>query len=215
MFTGIIEGMAPLVGLEVTAQGGRLTLDLGEGAESVQIGDSVALDGCCLTVTTLEGSRARFDAVPETLSRTTLGERRVGDRLNYERALRLGDRLGGHLVSGHIDCVGKLRTANSQGLQVDLEFEVPAPLRRLLIPKGSIAVDGISLTVARVTPTGFSVAVIPHTWKATTLASKKPSDRANLEMDLLGKWVERLLTQGRIDGGISLEDLARAGFTPG
>ncbi|MFH0944388.1 MAG: riboflavin synthase [Planctomycetota bacterium] len=213
MFTGIIEGMAPLVGLEVTDRGARLMLDLGEAAEGVQIGDSVALDGCCLTVTTLAGSRARFDAVPETLSRTTLGERRVGERVNYERALRLGDRLGGHLVSGHIDCVGKLRAVTTRGLEADLEFEVPAPLRRLLIPKGSIAVDGISLTIARLTSEGFGVAVIPHTWKATTLAAKKPSDRVNLEMDLLGKWVERLLTQGRVEGGLSLEDLARAGFT--
>jgi len=212
VFTGIIEGMAPLVGLEVSDQGGRLTLDLGPAAEGVQIGDSVALDGCCLTVTTLEGSHARFDAVPETLSRTTLGERRVGDRINFERALRLGDRLGGHLVSGHIDCVGRLRGVKERGLEVDLEFEVPAEPRRYLIPKGSVAVDGISLTVARVTPTGFAVAVIPHTWKATTLGSKKPSDRVNLEMDLLGKWVERLMSRGRVEGGVSLEDLARSGF---
>jgi len=215
VFTGIVEGKGRIVNLERTDQGASLELDLGPAGEGVQIGDSIALDGCCLTVTRLSAGRATFQAVPETLSLSTLGGRRAGDELNLERSLRLGDRLGGHLVSGHVDGVGIIRDRSSRGLETDLEVEAPPPLLRYLIHKGSVAVDGISLTIARLTATGFVVAVIPHTLEVTTLGRKVLGDLVNLETDVLGKWVGRLLEQGRVEGTLGLEELARAGFVPG
>ena len=212
MFTGIIEGRGKIVSMERTNEGASLELLMGPLSEGVQIGDSIALDGCCLTVTGLAGDRATFQAVPETLSMTTLGSRRPAEELNLERSLRLGERLGGHLVSGHVDGVGKIRGLTTRGLETDLEIETPAPLLRYLIHKGSVAVDGISLTIARLTENGFVVAVIPHTLGVTTLGRKRPADLVNLETDVLGKWVGRLLERGRMESTLELDELARAGF---
>lgn len=212
MFTGIVEGQGALKSLDPDRGGVRIGIDLGELAEGVQIGDSIALDGCCLTVVRLQDTVSTFEAVPETLRRTTLGDRRPGARINLERSMRLGDRLGGHLVTGHVDGVGELLAREAQGNEVDLHVAVPEDLRKLLIHKGSVALDGISLTIAALTDQGFRVAVIPHTLEVTTLGARVPGDRLNLETDVLGKWVARLLGKGRPEGTIRLEDLAREGF---
>ena len=211
MFTGIVEEKVPILSIDVRATGARLELDLGSLAEGVQIGDSIAIDGCCLTVVVLDGSRASFDAVPETLSKTTLGERRVDDRVNVERSMRLGDRLGGHLVTGHVDGVGQIVGLERTGDQVDLTVEIPEAQRRYVVEKGSITLDGISLTVAGLTETGLRVAVIPHTLEVTTLGDRAVGQAINVETDVLGKWVGRLLAAGRIEGTISLADLAGEG----
>ncbi len=212
MFTGIVEGMGRLVRLSSGPLGARLELDLGPVAEGVKLGDSIAIEGCCLTVVERAGTTCAFDAVPETLSRTTLGEKRQGDMLNLERSVALGGRLGGHLVTGHIDGRGTVAAVEKKGNEWDFMIEVPPPLRRTFIEKGSVALNGISLTVAALTGAGFRVAVIPHTMRVTTMGRLKPGDAVNIEVDVLGKWVARLLEQGRIEGGVSLETLAREGF---
>lgn len=209
MFTGIVEGVALIQAIDLRPAGARLRLRLGPLADGVKIGDSIAVDGCCLTVVELTDELATFDAVPETLDRTVLGERRPGGRCNIERALRLGDRLDGHLVTGHVDGRGTIRRIAALGSQVDVEIEVPFPLRPYFIDKGSVTLDGVSLTVASVTSAGFRVAVIPHTLRVTTLGEKRVGDGVNLEVDVLGKWVARLLAAG-------LADPTRlAGFSPG
>lgn len=212
MFTGIVEGMGRLVRLSSGPLGARLELDLGPVAEGVKLGDSISVEGCCLTVAAFAGSTCSFDAVPETVSRTTLGEKRHGDLLNLERSVALGGRLGGHLVTGHIDGRGTVASVERKGSEWDFTVEVPPALRRFFIEKGSVALNGISLTVAALTDTGFRVAVIPHTMRVTSMGRLKQGDSVNVELDVLGKWVARLLEKGRIEGGVSLETLAREGF---
>ena len=171
----------------------HLSIDVSPPFEDLQVGESIAVDGTCLTAVEPDGARLTLDISPETLRRTTLGERRSGDPVNLERALRLADRLGGHLVTGHIDDVGRVARIQEQGPFVELHFTVPANLARYLVEKGSVAVDGISLTVVSCSAKGFSVALIPATLKQTTLARRRPGDRVNIETDLLGKYVEKLL----------------------
>jgi riboflavin synthase alpha subunit len=153
------------------------------------VGDSVALDGCCLTVTHVEGERLSFQAVPETLRLTSLGARRAGDQLNVERALRADARLGGHVVQGHVDGTGTVRSVEHAGEDVRMRIDCGAEIARLLVPKGSVAVDGVSLTVVAPDASGFSVALIPHTLAATTLGRRRAGDTVNLETDVLGKYV--------------------------
>jgi len=211
MFTGIIEGLGRIASIEAESDKGRLDLDLGPVAEGVVIGDSIAVDGTCLTVTTLAGERASFDVSGETLSRTTLGDRRVNDSVNLERALCVGSRLGGHFVQGHVDAVGTLSRRDALPGQWTVEFTVPRELAAVMILKGSVAVDGISLTIADLKEDRFSVAVIPHTIEVTTLKKKRVSDRVNIEGDMIGKYVARLL--GKAGGGkITSEFLAQHGF---
>jgi riboflavin synthase len=183
MFTGIVRE----VGRVVSFDGGRLVV----AAESTAAaGDSVAVDGVCLTV--VDGSGLAFDVVSETLARTTLGGLEAGDGVNIEPALRAGDPLGGHYVQGHVDGVGRVRS-----LGEPVWFDAPAELLRYLVEKGSIAVDGVSLTVAAVDDGGFAVALIPHTLAETTLGGLAPGDGVNLETDVLAKYVERLLPESR------------------
>jgi riboflavin synthase len=161
----------------------------------VQIGDSVAINGCCLTVVDVEGDQLSFDAVPETMARTNLGDMKSGDPINLERPLAAGARLGGHFVQGHIDGVGTVLSVQPDENALIVEISVPEPLRRYIVEKGSIAVDGVSLTVARVYPESFSVWIIPHTQEVTRFGQYKVGDRVNLECDILGKYVERLLAE--------------------
>jgi riboflavin synthase len=182
MFTGIVRE----VGRVVEFDGLRLVVDAATKAES---GDSIAVEGVCLTV--LDGSRLAFDVVPETLSRTTLGGLRPGDRVNIEPALRVGDPLGGHNVQGHVDGIGHVRSIGEP-----VWIDAPVEILRYCIEKGSITVDGVSLTVAALDDAGFAVALVPHTLAATTLGAAKPGDAVNLEVDVLAKYVERL-TMGR------------------
>jgi len=184
MFTGIVEEL----GTVVARDGNRFRFGASLVLEDAKLGDSTAVNGCCLTVVDLGPGWWEADVVDESLSRTNLDDLRAGDPVNFERPVRLMDRLGGHLVQGHVDAVGELVTGAP-----DLRVRIPADLLRYVVPKGSITVDGCSLTVVEVFDDGFSIAVIPHTAEVTTLGRKGPGDRVNIEVDVMAKHVERLL----------------------
>lgn len=195
MFTGIVEGTAAIGDIKVSQTGARIRMDLGALAQGVAVGDSIALNGVCLTVVSLGGTVAEFDAVPETLRLTTLGSLKVGDEVNVERALRVGDRLGGHFVQGHVDGVGVLTADDADGDSRRLRFSLAPALAKLMIHKGSVAVDGVSLTLTEAGPDGFAVAVIPHTLQVTALKQRRVGDPVNVEVDMLAKHVAHLLGQ--------------------
>jgi riboflavin synthase len=194
MFTGLVEVMASIVELRPLAPGYRLVIDAGHLAEGAAIGDSIAVNGCCLTVVENQQGRLAFDAGPETLQRTNLGQLAKGRRVNLERSLRVGDRMGGHFVTGHIDAVGTLDSREDLGDWSNFWFAVPPELTRQMASKGSIAVDGVSLTLVDVEPARFSVQLIPHTLTVTTLGDLGIGSRVNLETDLLAKYAQRLVT---------------------
>jgi riboflavin synthase len=219
MFTGIIEGLGTVEQIRPMGEGSRMTLAADFDLDGTRIGDSIAVNGACLTAVRLQGRRFDVDVSPESLSMTTFGRARVGERLNLERALRLSDRLDGHLVSGHIDGVGRLTGRTPRGNALIVSVAVPETLTRYLIPKGSVAVDGISLTVNRCDSSGFEVSIIPHTAKLTTIGFKDIGASVNIETDMLGKYVEKFLSQGRPGrekddkaSGIDMGLLQRTGF---
>jgi riboflavin synthase len=189
MFTGIVRE----VGTVAAFDGSRLVVAGPETAAGVVVGDSVAIAGVCLTVVEAGDGRLAFDVVPETLSRTALGGLEPGDSVNLEPALRVGDPLGGHVVQGHVDAVGRVRSLEAEDESRRVWFDAPESVVRYCLEKGSIAVDGVSLTVAALDDDGFEVALIPHTLEVTTLGRLEPGDRVNLETDVLAKVVERLL----------------------
>ena len=189
MFTGLVRE----VGTVVSMEDGRLVVDAPETARGVQLGDSIAVDGVCLTVVACVDSTLSFDAVPETLARTSLGTLDHGSRVNLEPSLRAGEPLGGHIVQGHVDGVGTVRSIDAEGDGQRVWFDAPADLLRYVVEKGSIAVSGTSLTVAATDEQGFAVALIPHTLAATNLGALKPDHDVNLEVDVLAKYVEKLL----------------------
>lgn len=193
MFTGLIEEMGEVVNLERRPPGVRLTVHAPKTAVDARIGDSVAVNGCCLTVVAAESNSLAFDAGAETLSRTNLGRLQRGSLVNLERSLRVGDRLGGHYVTGHIDATGSLAERIDEADWSTFWFGMPQRLARQLASKGSIAVDGVSLTLVDVEPERFSVALIPHTLEVTTLGKLQPGDPVNLETDVLAKYVEKQL----------------------
>jgi riboflavin synthase len=212
MFTGLIEVVGRVTALERRGAAAVLSVAASLPAAETVVGDSIAVNGACLTVTSLNGSAFSFDVSPETLAGTTLGNLRSGSTVNLERALRLGDRLGGHIVTGHIDCVGRLlRSSEASGNHV-LEFALPPGHARYLIKKGSVAVNGVSLTVNGVDGDHFSVNIIPLSWKSTNLADLKPGDSVNIETDIIGKYVERLTSPGKTGTGLSMSTLAENGF---
>ena len=190
MFTGIVRELGRVEAFD----GSRLVVAAPETAATAGLGDSVAVAGVCLTVVANEDGRLSFDAVPETLSRTALGSLRPGGAVNVEPSLRVGDPLGGHVVQGHVDAVGRVRSVTPEGDGRRVWVDAPETVVRYCIEKGSIAVDGASLTIAAFDDDGFEVALIPHTLAVTTLGSLEPGDEVNLEADVLGKVVERLLT---------------------
>ena len=196
MFTGIIEAIGSVRRIARQGQGGRLEIAAAGVADSAHLGDSIAVDGACLTVAAHGAGWFACDLSAETLARTTLGRLQSGARVNLERPLRLGDRLGGHLLTGHVDAVGAIRGWTQQCEAAAARFGFPAALATLVVEKGSIAVDGISLTVAGLGADYFEVALIPVTLAGTTLAEKRVGASVNLEMDLIGKYVRRF-TQDR------------------
>jgi riboflavin synthase len=212
MFTGIIEELGQVRALDPNEGGARIEITATTVLADAVLGASIAVNGCCLTVVELGDGWWAADAVTETLVRTSLGALAVGDPVNLERPLRLSDRLGGHLVQGHVDGVGELvdRTALADG-STRMRFQLPAHLTRYIVEKGSITVDGISLTVAALHEDGFDVAVIPHTLEATNLDALQPGDPVNLEVDVLAKYVERLLTP---DAAASSHDPSRGPDLP-
>ncbi|MDK9719062.1 MAG: riboflavin synthase [Trichlorobacter sp.] len=212
MFTGLIECTGRVVSLR--RGGDRAVLEVAAPlpAGEICIGDSIAVNGACLTVIDMQGDRFSFDVSPETVTRTTFAASQPGSPVNLERALRLGGRLDGHLVTGHIDCVGRLESRVNQGNAVVLGFSLPRDQARMLVEKGSVAIDGISLTVNGVSDTGFSVSIIPHTLEKTTLAGVGPGKNVNIETDVIGKYVVRLVGPHGGSGGLTMNTLMQNGF---
>ena len=211
MFTGIIKAIAPVATISPNASGSCIAIDLGALAASVGHGDSVAVNGACLTAAGIRGTICEFDAVAETLSRTTLSSLRPGDKVNIEPSLRVGDQLGGHFVLGHVDGDGKIDALSPAGEGAGLRISVGSDIAAQMVSKGSVAVDGISLTLVDVGKTHFTCAVIPTTMRDTTLGRRKPGDDVNIETDILGKMVARLLG-GTSQSDITLDKLRNAGF---
>jgi riboflavin synthase len=194
MFTGIVEGTGTVAALAATDGGGaRLEVEAPWLGGQLQLGESVAVNGCCLTVAGTTTARFAADLVAETLRRTALGGLAAGARVNLERPLALGGRLGGHLVQGHVDGVAKVVERAAVGEGEEVRIELPPDLGRYVVEKGSIAVDGVSLTVAGVGPGWFAVALVPHTLEVTTLGGRHPGDLVQLEVDVIAKYVERLV----------------------
>lgn len=199
MFTGLVEGQATVTSVTPEGAAVRLVLEMPvDFLGDVRLGDSIALNGCCLTVVDIAGATCAFQAGTETLSKTNLGEFRPGSKVNVERALAVGSRLGGHYVQGHVDGTGKVDRIEQDGEWTTMWFHVPAPLTRQMVRKGSITVDGISLTLVEVETDRFSVALIPHTLAMTTLGQRTVGDTVNIETDILGKYVQKLM--GEIPG---------------
>ena len=194
MFTGLVEATGKITALESQGPGMRIVVNAGDLANGVEIGDSIANNGCCLTVIEANGPYLAFEAGPETLSKTSLGSKQIGDSVNLERSLQVGDRLGGHLVTGHVDAKGVLDERTDDEEWSTFWFQVPKTLIRQMAPKGSITVEGVSLTLVDVEADRFCVALIPHTLEVTTLGGLQPGDTVNLETDLLAKYVEQQLS---------------------
>ena len=217
MFTGIIEEVGALERLA----GGEIAIRAKKVLEDVALGDSIAVNGICLTVTHFDAAHFTADVMPETVRRTSLAELKRGSRVNLERALTLKSRLGGHIVSGHIDGAGTIAAMQEEGNAVLLTVRASAGILRYIVEKGSVALDGISLTVARVSAADFTVSLIPHTREITNLREKRMGSRLNIETDILGKYVEKLFpgacTRGDSDapksaGGLTLDFLREQGF---
>ena len=193
MFTGIVRELGRVVSADGEATGLALVVEARESAPGLSVGDSISINGCCLTAESVEGARVSVHAVPETLARSTLGSLAVGDAVNIEPAVRTGDPLGGHYVQGHVDAVGRVRTVEVDGDGLRVFVRAPEEVLRYCVAKGSVTMDGVSLTVAELGADEFAVALVPHTLEATTLSALVPEQEVNLEADVLAKYVERLL----------------------
>jgi riboflavin synthase len=220
MFTGIIEGLGTITAIRASGQGRRLTITSDFVLDQTGIGDSIAVNGACLTAVVAAGRRFEVDVSPETLEKTTLGLSKVAQRVNLERAMRLSDRLDGHLVSGHIDGTGLIKARQASGNATIVTIGVAQAVARYMIRKGSVAVDGISLTINECDAASFTVSVIPHTGFVTTIGFKKVGEAVNIETDMIGKYVERFVGgrrnqesgNGDAGSGIDMQFLAKTGF---
>jgi riboflavin synthase len=195
VFTGIVRELGVVVDADDAGGGRSLVVHAPRTAAHVAVGDSVAISGCCLTATAAESGRLAFHAVPETIARTTLGLLEPEARVNVEPAIRAGEELGGHYVQGHVDAVGRIQSVEAEGEGLRVFVEVPAAVLRYCVEKGSVTVDGVSLTVAELADDAFAVALVPHTLAATTLSDLRPGQAVNVEADVLAKYVERLVTR--------------------
>lgn len=214
MFTGLVADVGKLASLRRSGENWTVTITTSFDTATLELGESIAVDGACLTVTRIGSSSFDVDASPETLRKTTLGDRKTGDAVHLERALRVGDRLGGHIVLGHVDGVGTIRARSQEKNSILLEVEAPDAVAPYLIDKGSITVDGVSLTVNWVQDHRFGLAIIPFTAQKTKLESYQPGQRVNLEADVLGKYVQKFVSphlSGQ-SGGLTLDMLQNAGF---
>lgn len=200
MFTGIVEEIGHIHHISKTSRAEKLVISCEKVLEGTKIGDSIAVNGTCLTVTSMDGTSFSADVTPETMRRTAFSLFRPGTPVNLERALRLGDRLGGHIMMGHVDGTGRILSMKKDDNAVNISISTDRKWMRYIIEKGSVAVDGISLTVAGRTEKSFSIALIPHTGSETALLLKHPGDLVNLECDYLGKYVEQLLKEGPTEG---------------
>lgn len=214
MFTGIIEELGVVQRMERGSDFCQISVSAQQVLDDVKMGDSIAINGVCLTVTGFDRQHFRADIMAETLSKTNLGSLTSGQKVNLERAVRLGDRMGGHLVQGHVDAVGQIAEQQTVGIAKIIRIKAPSEILDYMVAKGSIAIDGISLTVIEVFSDSFTVSIIPHTAKMTTLGFKKPGDSVNLEADIIGRYVEKLLkkNRGKNPAPLSSEFLAEHGF---
>lgn len=215
MFTGLVEDLGQIEAMVPRERGARLTIRTSLPLSEVRLGDSVAVDGACLTVVSLGAGRFSADLSEETLRRTAFAAARPGQPVHLERALRLGDRLGGHLVQGHVDAVGKVAGVASVGDGFEVSWDLPDALLDTVVEKGSIAIDGVSLTIASLRGARISAAIVPHTATRTTLTRKAAGAPVNVETDMIGKYVRRSLERSagaQSGGGLDLETLGKAGF---
>ncbi|MFZ5643317.1 MAG: riboflavin synthase [Bacillota bacterium] len=218
MFTGLVEELGTIRGLAKGADSARIHIQAQKVLEDIKTGDSIAVNGVCLTAVEFERNYFVADVMAETLGKTNLAALKPGDRVNLERALRLGDRLGGHLVSGHIDGVGTIARREKHDIATLITISAPPAVMKYIIKKGSVAIDGTSLTVVDFTESNFQVSLIPHTAHMTTVGFKKTGDTVNLEGDLVGKYIERLMvTRQELEpekrpGGLTMDFLAEKGF---
>ena len=214
MFTGLIEDVGEIKKVVKQSNGLQMTIESHLPLNEIKCGDSIAIDGVCLTATGFTQNGFTVDVSPESLLRSTLAEKRPGRRVNIERALRLSDRLGGHLVTGHIDGTCTITSIVRKGEFTQIDFTSTENILKYIIEKGSVAIDGISLTVNQCHSGGFDVMIIPHTFNRTTLAAVKPGDKINIENDLIGKYVEKFLSRDSAQGGkITREFLQKFNFT--
>lgn len=219
MFTGIIEGLGTIIEIRPTGRGKHLTFDTDFVLDQTKIGDSISVSGVCLTVIMIDGKRFQVDVSPETFARTTFLRAKIGDRVNLERALRLSGRIDGHLVSGHIDGIGTVKRKQNIGNAVIFTIGVPESLSRYMVKKGSVAVDGISLTINNCGRDSFDVSIIPHTAKLTTMGLSKVGNPVNIETDMIGKYVERFVNKMQYSDrekeagkSVDMQFLAKTGF---
>lgn len=215
MFTGLIEDVGTVRELRKSANSVRLTLATRIPMNEIELGESIAVNGVCLTVVTFGNGQFTADVSPETVGRTGLAGLSIGSRVNLERALQVGARLGGHIVSGHVDTVATVSGIAEDGNAIRITFKIDPRHNRYVVEKGSVAIDGISLTVNSVSEDSFSVAIIPHTLEMTTLKGLKVGSKVNIETDIIGKYVERLLGKGSAGdskSGVGLDFLAKHGF---
>lgn len=211
MFTGLVEAVGTLQAMERYDGGATLTVACPPWNSPLVTGESIAVQGACLTVTRFDSTQIRADVLDETLRRTNLSRKRAGQCLNLERALRLGDRLGGHLVSGHVDAVGAVDTIRMEGRDRVVRLSCDRQTASGIVEKGSVALDGISLTVSAVAESAFEVCIIPWTWEHTSLRERVPGDSINIETDMIGKYIQRHLSAGHT-GSVSETMLSAAGF---
>ncbi len=209
MFTGIVQAQGTVLSLQTRQDGARLVVDTALPPESLKLGDSIAVDGVCQTIAVLDGSRCTFHCLQETLRRTIFGEYTAGQKVNIEPALAVGDRLGGHIVQGHVDCAERVMSVAVRDGDRVLTIHRPDPADFPLVMKGSVTINGVSLTVAKCTAESFSVCLIPHTWEHTDLHLLKNGSRVNLEADIVGRY---LADFQKHTSNISLETLRNAGF---